>query len=169
MIRLFTRLAAMRHLIFSALFLGAACAALTQATQQPTITIESKKPTFESGQPIQVHIVLKNTTNRKFTVFRSVGGGRGEEYYSINVTGPDGNPATLTEYGTAAQKNVGVVSGSTIMKHLAPGEDTDEYVTISRMFDMTPAGTYVVQASRASPLDPAVILKSNTLMIHVGD
>jgi hypothetical protein len=41
--------------------------------------------------------------------------------------------------------------------------------TISRMFDMTPAGTYVVQASRASPLDPAIIIKSNTLTISVGN
>lgn len=148
---------------------GICCAALTQAPQQPTITIESKNPTFESGQPIHVHIVLKNTTNREFTVFKSVGGGRGEQYYLVSVTGPDGNPAALTEYGAAVQKNLGVVSGSTIMKHLAPGEDVDEYVTISRMFEMTPAGTYVVQASRASPLDPAVILKSNTLTISVGN
>ena len=148
---------------------GICCVAIAQATPQPTISIESKNPNVESGQAIHVHLVFKNTTNREFTVFRSVGGGRGEQYYLVSVTGPDGNPAALTQYGAAVKKNLGVVSGSTIMKHLEPGDDVDEYVTISRMFDMTPVGTYVVQASRASPLDPAVILKSNSITISVGN
>jgi hypothetical protein len=146
---------------------GIYCAALTQAPQQPTITIESKNPTVESGLPIPLHIVLKNTAERQFTVFKSVGGARGEQYYLISVTGPDGSPAALTEYGAAAQKYVGMVAGSRIMKHLAPGEETDEYVMISHMFDMGATGTYVIQVSRASPLDPAIILKSNTLTITV--
>lgn len=62
-----------------------------------------------------------------------------------------------------------MVSGSKIMKHLAPGKDVDKYVTISHMFDMTQTGTYAIQASRASPLDPTVMLKSNTLTISVGN
>ena len=147
--------------------LGMCCAALTQTPQQPTITIESKNPTVESGQPIHVHIVLKNMTERQFTVFKSVGGARGEQYYMISVTGPDGSPVALTEYGAAAQKYVGMVAGSKIMKHLAPGEETDEYVMVSHMFDMGAAGTYVIQASRPSPLDPTIALKSNIINISV--
>ena len=147
--------------------IGICCAAFTQAQQQPSITIESKNPTVESGQAIHVHIVLTNTTGREFTVFKSVGGGLGEQYYSISVTGPDGNPAALTEYGAAAQKNVGVVSGSRIMKKVALGANVDEYVTISRMFNMTLAGKYVVQVSRPSPFNPSIILKSNNLTIRV--
>lgn len=152
------------------LMFGICCAALTQAPRQPTITIDSKNPTFELGRPIQVHIVLKNTTERKFTVFRSTGGGSGEMYYSISVTGPDGNSAAFTEYGAAIDKNRHqIVPLSRKLVIVAPGEDVDEYVTISRMFDMTAAGTYVVQASRTSPFEPAVILKSNTLTINVAN
>lgn len=146
---------------------GLCCATPPLASQQPTISIESKDLTVASGQPIHIHVVLQNTSDREFTVFRSTGGGSGEQYYSISVTGPDGNPAALTEYGATVQKNVGVVSGSKIMKTVAPGEDVDEYVTIGRIFDMTATGMYVVQASRASPLDPAIILKSNAINIAV--
>jgi hypothetical protein len=55
------------------------------------------------------------------------------------------------------------------MKTIAPGADVAEYVFINEMFDMTGAGTYVVQVSRASPFDPTVILKSNTLAITVSN
>ena len=145
---------------------GICGAALTQASQQPTILIDSKISTVKLGEPIHIHIDLKNTTDHEFTVFRSVGGGRGEQYYSISVTGPDGNPAAFTEYG-AAVMNHPPIAGSKMMKTMAPGEDVDEYVTISRMFDMTSVGTYVVQASRASPLNPAIILTSNTINITI--
>jgi len=144
------------------------CPALPQASQQPTITIDSKSAAVKSGEPIHVHIVLKNTTDREFTIFRSVGGGRGEQYYSISVIDPGGNPAAPTEYGAAARKQQ-AVPGSRIMKTIAPGADVAEYVFINEMFDMTGAGTYVVQVSRASPFDPTVILKSNTLAITVSN
>lgn len=145
---------------------GACCIALPQASQQPTISIESKSSTVQLGHPIRIHVVLKNTTDREFTVFKSVGGGRGEQYYSVSVTDPDGNPAALTEYGAVVQKHQ-AVPGSRIMKTIAPGGTTDEYVTVNEMFKLTATGTYVVQVSRPSPFDPAIILKSNDLAIKV--
>jgi len=154
--------------IFLLPVLGVCCTALSQASQQPTITIDSKSSTIKLGEPIDVHIVLKNTTNREFTVFRSPGGGRGEQYYSICVTGPDGSLAAPTEYGAAAQKHQ-PVPGSRIMKTIAPGGDVEEYVLISRMVDMSTPGTYAVQVSRASPFDPSVTLKSNTLTINISN
>jgi hypothetical protein len=53
------------------------------------------------------------------------------------------------------------------MVTVAPGEAVDDNVTVSRMFDMTATGTYFIQVSRASPLDPAIILKSNIITITV--
>jgi SOS-response transcriptional repressor LexA len=53
------------------------------------------------------------------------------------------------------------------MKTLAPGQDVDEYVELTQMFDTSEPGTYILQVSRPSPLDPAIILKSNTLTITV--
>lgn len=156
----------MSKCIILLLMFGISWAALPQAPQKPTITIESKNHTVESGLPIQIHIVLKNTTNREFTVFRSFGGVSGEHYYSISVTGPDGNPAALTEYGAVAIGHP-PIAGSKMMKNVAPGEDVDEYMTISRMFDMSAPGTYTVQVSRANPLDPTITLKSNTLQITI--
>lgn len=146
---------------------GLCCAAFPLASQRPTISIESKDLTVQSGRPIVIHIILKNTTDHDFTVLRSVGGSHGELYYSISVTSPDGNPAILTEYGAAIQKNQGF-PGSRIIKTLAPGEDVEEYVDISKMFDVTSAGTYVIHASRGDPLNPRIILKSNALVIKVA-
>lgn len=160
----------MKAIISLVLVVGATCTALTQAPQQPTLTIETKSPTFEVGQQIQVHIVLKNTTERAFTVFRSTGGGSGEQYYSICVTGPNGNSAAFTEYGAAIEKNRNqIVPLSRKLVTVAPGEETDEYALISRMFEMTTAGTYTIQASRASPLDSSATLKSNVLTITLGN
>lgn len=149
---------------------GTCCSVFPLASQQPTISIDSKSPTVKLGYPIQIHIVLKNTTDRKFTVFRSTGGGSGEQYYSVSVIGPDGNSAASTEYGTAMEKNRDqIVPLSRKMVTVAPGADVDEYVLINRMFDMHAPGTYIVQVSRASPLDPATILKSNMLAIKVDN
>ena len=142
------------------------CAIFPQITQQPTITIDSKSQNFSSGEVIPIHIVLKNTTDQNFSVFRSIGGTLGEAFFSISVTGPDGNAATLTKYGEAIQKKE-VTPISRIMKTVAPGESIDENIIVDHMFNMTLPGTYVIQVSRASPLDPAVTLKSNTLTIGV--
>ena len=150
--------------------LGLCSTALPQASRQPSISIEAEKPTFELGQPIQIHIVLDNTTDRSFTVFRSTGGASGEEYYSVGVIGPDGKPAALTEYGAAMEKYRGQLQVlSRKMVHVTPGGDADDNVTISRMFNMTAAGTYVVQVSRPSPFDRSIILKSNSLAIKVDN
>ena len=152
------------------LVFGLCCSALSQLAQLPTISIQPMKPAFESGQPIQVHIVLENTTDREFTVFRSTGGASGEQYYSVRVIGPDGNSPAPTEYGAAMEKNRDqIVPLSRKMVPLAPGAFVDDNVTISRMFDMAAAGTYVVQVSRPSPFDRSIILKSNTLAIKVDN
>ena len=149
--------------------LGLCSTALPQASRQPSISIEAEKPTFELGQPMQIHIVLKNTTERQFTVFRSTGGGSGELYYSVSVIGPDGKPAAFTEYGAAMEKNRGQLPIlSRKMVTVAPDASVDDNVTVSKMFNMAPAGTYVVQVSRASPLNPTVTLKSNKLTINVN-
>ena len=63
------------------------CFALAQSSKQPVITIDSRNTTVVSGEPVPLHIVLKNTTNREFSVFRSVGGARGEHHYSQNRPG----------------------------------------------------------------------------------
>jgi hypothetical protein len=103
------------------LMLGTYCVALPTASQQPTISIATKSPTVKLGHPIRIRVILKNTTDREFTIFQSVGGGRGEQYYSVSVTGPDGNPATLTKYGAAVLKHI-PVPGSRIMRTVKPGE-----------------------------------------------
>ena len=142
--------------------------ALPQVLQNPTIAIESRNATVESGQAVQVHIALENTTSQEFTIFRSTGGGSGELYCSISVIGPDGHPAASTEYGAALEKNRHAINPlSRKMVHVAPGETVDDNVTVSKMFNMAAPGTYLVQVSRSSPFDPAVILKSNTLEIDV--
>jgi hypothetical protein len=148
------------------LVLGMPRTIVPQATQQPTITIDSKSQIYSFGQPIKLHVVLKNTTSRSFSVFRSVGGAYGEENFSISVTGPGGSPAPLTKYGEAARSS-GLMPISRIMKTVAPGEAIDENINVDRMVDTHLAGEYVIQISRASPLDPAVLLKSNKLTITV--
>lgn len=156
------------RLLVLAPVMGLCCAALTQAPKQPTITINSKSQNFSFGEPIKVHVVLKNTTSQSFSIFRSPGGARGDVFFSASVTGPDGNPAPLTKYGEAIKKH-NIPPQAPITKTVAPGEAIDENIDVGRQFDMNSAGIYVIQMSRASPLDPALTLKSNTLTINVGD
>jgi hypothetical protein len=146
--------------------IGMSCVVVPQAKQQPTITVDSKSQTYSSSDPIKVHVVLKNTTSQSFSVFRSVGGAYGEANFSISVTGPDGNPAPLTEYGEAAKKH-SLMPISRIMKTVAPGEAIEENINADRMFDRGSAGKYAIQVSLASPLDSAIILKSNVLTIVI--
>ncbi|MDE3163119.1 MAG: hypothetical protein KGL64_07655 [Acidobacteriota bacterium] len=156
-----------RSLILLSMF-AACCTTLLPAAQQPVITIDSKTQAVKLGQPIYIHIVLKNTTDRQFTVVRSVGGARGEQNYRISVIDTHGGPAARTKYGEAREKHP-EVNGSRSTKTLAPGQDVDEYVELTQMFDMSEPGTYILQVSRLSPFDRAVILKSNILAIKVDN
>jgi len=54
------------------------------------------------------------------------------------------------------------------METVTPGGDVDESVLLNHMFDLHARGTYIVQVSRTNPLDPAIILKSNTLAIKLN-
>lgn len=149
------------------LLLGVCCFAPAAVSRQPAIIITSQSATYVSGQPVRIQVSLRNTTDRGFTIIQSVGGGSGEQYYSVSVIGPDGKPAALTAYGAVVLKHI-PVAGSRIMRTVKPGGTAKaEYVTVSRLFDMTAPGTYVVQVSRPSPSDSAVILKSNRLAIEV--
>jgi len=149
----------MRKCTLSSLMLGICCVAFPLVAQQPTITIEAKDTTVLVGQPLRIRIILKNTTDKEFTVRRSVGGGHGEHYYSITVIDPDGKPT--------ARANQPAIAGSKMLKTVAPGGDVDEYVLLNDMFNMTSPGAYVIQATRSSPFDPAITLKSNLLSINV--
>ena len=143
------------------------CSVLLAASRQPTISIASQRTAYVLGQPIRIRVVLRNTTDREFTIFQSVGGVRGEQYYSVSVIGPGGKPAVITAYGAVVLKHISV-AGSRIMRMVKPGGAAKvEYVTVSRLFHMVAPGTYLVQVSRPSPLDSAVILKSNRLTIKV--
>lgn len=139
-----------------------------QQTQQVTIIISSPQTEIKAGNPVLLHIILANLSKHDISVFRAPGYKHAELFYSISACDSDGNAPPATSYGDAILHR-GARPISKIMTTIKPGEKLEEDAALSEIFDMKAAGTYRIIVKRPSPLDPAVLLKSNTLTISVGN
>ncbi len=147
------------------LVLGTSLAAVAHI-QQPAITISTSKVTVQQGSQIQIHVVLSNQTEEFFSVFKSVGGARGELYYTVKVLAPNGKGASLTSYGKSIEQR-GIMIISRIRKTVIPGESIEEDIDVSCMFEMSTPGKYQIQVSRPNPLKPSSDLESNVLNLTI--
>ena len=157
-----------KQVLVAVLLLGALAIAdysSAQSDAKPfSLTLATKEPTVKAGASVWVTVQLKNTSNDDI-----------DESGSINsMTGADPNFVfnIRDEAGKMKQKKVHkhseLASGKPFNRTIHPGETFEEEQDVSRLFDMSEPGKYVIQVYRRATDDGrGAVVKSNTLTITV--
>lgn len=156
--------------ILAALLLVATSAVLVlaqdRAAKQPfTIAISPVNATVKAGADVWIKVQLTNTSKQDLDTSANIS----------DLTGLDPNfvPQVRDSRGHLAPKRVyphpELAGGHPVLDRiLRPGENLAEEQNVSRLYDMTRPGEYVIQVSRDVPKELGKgTVKSNTITITV--
>ena len=163
----------MRSILQFFFFFAASMSSLSQSAKVPgppfTITITTAQAA-QIGSPIMIRIVLRSISEKQINVpERRHDGTQGEYNYRITVKNlGDGTAPPDTEHGSKL-KNHSEVSTmtSTVIRHLNYGDEVTEDADLNNIVKITKPGDYEVQVERDDPLYSSLLVKSNTLTVHV--
>jgi hypothetical protein len=166
------------------LFLAAAMMAIPPCLPgqpgAPIVLSISVPTTTRAGEEVRLEIMVTNTSDQTVEIYTASGrpdGGEAEDYNGIDVRDADRKLLPRTG-GHQFERSDGtvVLHRSTLSLRpaaLAPGERFHDYTTLSRLFDLTKPGTYVVTVRQDVRLDHAVpepkrvTATSNTITVTV--
>jgi hypothetical protein len=133
------------------------------------ITISSVQPSSKLGEPVWIHIVLKNITKEMLPVpeIQSPASSLGELNYNIEVLDNDGAPVPITKLGREIMGGPRFGSGEYLLKHLEPGDEIGENADLKRVAEISAPGDYSVRVKRADPRYGNLHIKSNTIVVHI--
>lgn len=119
------------------------------ATGQPfSLEIQPLQEPILAGTELKITARLTNTSGQEIRLLNSPGHEHGELNFEVKVTDPGGNEAAPTKYWKEVKKGVW---GSRQKLKLAPGESYDQEIVVSRLYDLSETGTYLVEVSRDLP------------------
>lgn len=142
------------------------------ASGQPSapfaLTINMKGgETFESGSPVNVQIVLRNTSKGNIVEMRNKPTDAGElNGYTVSLKNKEAEEVPFTEYGKAffAGTTIDISSPSPVV--LKPGDILKDEIVLTKLFELSKPGTYTVQVQRKDLYSPG-IGKSNTVSFTI--
>jgi hypothetical protein len=102
-----------------------------------SITLGAPHGSFKLGEPVQVHVILKNTSDHEITVPSSTDPGGVQSHYAVAVIGPKGR---WFSQGGGNGLNP---------KTLKPGEQAAEDGTLNNSMDFSAPGNYRIQFFRS--------------------
>ena len=131
-------------------------------TKPFSITVTPVRARVISGDPVELEIVLRNTSDQDVWAGAAFDGGI-DASYEYDVRDSSGNPAPLRERHKTAETRSVIMSPP-----LKPGASKEEKTDLDPWFDLTKPGEYTIQLSRrlnGGADDPA--LKSNVITVTV--
>jgi hypothetical protein len=135
--------------------------------QAVTIAISTPNTTVSIGQPVPIHVELKNVSNHEIKVERVVEQGQAELNYKVVVLGAVDRAVPRTTYGNAAE-NRQVETVSRVLLPLEMGQTLTDGMDLIKLFKMTKPGTYKVRVGRKWPEDKTGKMEwSNTLTLTI--
>ena len=134
-----------------------AASAVAKPQQPFSLAIETDQEEVKTGGKVAVTVALTNQTAASIQVTNAW------TEYSLDVRGPDGNPAPLTAEGIKLRNNYGHSGGNVLV--VAPGEKKSMgLIRIDQLFEMSQPGEYMIQVGRG---ENESLVKSNTLNVTV--
>ncbi|MFI5096928.1 MAG: hypothetical protein ACHQT6_03040 [Candidatus Acidiferrales bacterium] len=141
-----------------------------------SLTVSLRESTVKAGGFVMLEITIKNITDKDIMVGKIVGSA--ESGYEIAVTDSEGKPAAETSYGCKihGKEPRGIMTDqySEMLVRLKPGETTDGFIYLSRVYDFTRPGKYTVQLSDTVyesdadvKADRKTVIKSNSVTLTV--
>jgi|GEM_PF-4908354 len=130
------------------------------------LEISTPQMQFPSGSPITLTITLSNLSDVPMTIGRVVGREQAEVDYTILVKDTNGKLLPESKYGYAAANNRLIVSRTTAT--IPPGGTLSQRPIITRLYDMTKPGKYVVTVQRRLPAAlGGLVVASNAFTVSV--
>jgi hypothetical protein len=152
------------------LMIGMLSAAVAQQTAAlPPMTVSISGPqSVKSGDPIEVYVTVSNNTVHDVQVGSSVSSRNAEMINRIDVIGPAGLPPPETEYGLEVHGKKDGTGNTGSMKSITIGSDDQltQSSIVSKIYDMTKPGKYLIQAQRYLP-DGTTVITSNRIIVIV--
>jgi hypothetical protein len=129
-----------------------------------SITLTAKNATVKSGTSVWVKIQLTNNSAQDLDESGTINGMTGADpNLSFDVRDEDGKLKQKKVH-----KHAELASGKPINRTIAPGQTLEEEQDVSRLFDTTEPGKYVIQVSRRVSDDQKnKLVKSNTITVTV--
>ena len=140
------------------------------AVEDQAVSITTEKAVYAPGERIVLNACLKNIGQHDVKAITM----QPSPIYQVSVLLPDGKELPLTLYGNSIFKNPWKI-GSRSTRILKPGEETHvEELQLSRLFDFSLAGKYVISVKRAvirrdGTVRPKLYATSNKLEITVDE
>jgi hypothetical protein len=143
----------------------------TDAAQRPAkspiaIAITVETPTVKAGTGVSIRASLTNNSDRPLDASGCYCGPSGlDSAFTWEVRDSSGHLASKRVY-----PHPEVATGSPILDRIiAPGGDISGDQDVSRLYDMTKPGKYLIQASREVPKDMGGgVVKSNVVTVTVA-
>jgi hypothetical protein len=135
------------------------------------IKLSAQQTTFKKGSEIKLKVALTNTSNQQIFVRREKRDDKAEFSYSFDVRDEAGKPAPEAKYkralkGEQPEGETTVVVSAPGLVPIDPGQSLDEEVIVSKLFDLSVPGKYVIHAERLDDTSN-VSVNSNVVTITV--
>jgi hypothetical protein len=130
-----------------------------------TITISAVRATVRAGDEVEVLVSVKNLTNREMDFSANISDLTGiDPNYVFEVSNDRGSPASRRAY-----PHPELATGHAVFRKLQPGATITDTEPVSRLFDMTKPGKYIIQVSRRISDDKSEgTVRSNKITITVA-
>jgi len=146
------------------IMLGVGSVGYCQGSQQPlTITVRAVKAEVEAGQPVDLDVVMTNTSDHDVDCTRAPSNAL-DRNFSYIVTDAAGSPVRKI-----AKKYPEIGEPFSIWPCvLKPGQSSNTGGRISAVYDFSRPGEYSIQVARFVAGDPRrTMVKSNTITVTV--
>jgi hypothetical protein len=145
---------------------GAASPGGQSLAKQPfTIVISTENLNVKVGSPVTIKLELTNTSQQSIDTSANISNQTGlDPNFNIDVHDPSGHPAAKK-----VPKHPELATGRAFLDRLlAPGATLTEHFDLSRAYDFSQPGQYVIEMSRAIPKGLGTgVVTSNTITVTV--
>lgn len=144
------------------------------AEDVPPLAVSISGPAIvQSGEDIEIGITLTNISNAPVIVGSQISPREAERSFTIDVRGLYGNVVQRTIYGLALEgkanpatkEAMSMIMSGHISGVLEPNDKFQQSSTVSKLYDMTVPGQYVIQVEQHLYKGPTI--KSNQIIIEV--
>jgi hypothetical protein len=133
-----------------------------------SLTLSAATTSIRQGGELRVKVTMKNMTSHNIGFVVPRGDDTAEDSYEIEVLDEKGKPAPDTAFSRDRKEPGRFEAGSDVIDTLKPGGELKDEAVITKLYDLTMAGKYVVQFSRRVEAEQGGgMVKSNAITITV--
>ncbi len=141
----------------------------TRSVTQPfTLSLEAEENVIKANSEVKVNVTIRNMSNRAMSVTDSNGPVPSD--YVIDARDVHGRPAPDTDFGRKLKLKEHGYFDSTFIFTLQPGESHKTAMVVTKLYDLSRPGNYLIQVSRAIPKElGGGSIKSNPVTITITE